>query len=140
MNIHLLWHVNCLKYGTTINENENNAMKNLTITLSMALLMVGSVAANAEEVPTPIQQKSKLNSVVMDRIDDIHIAEFGKDEVEVTVHYTVNNEGVVKVTEVEGNDCFINSYVKAMIEGDAIFVTEELANQEHTVKVKYVNI
>lgn len=115
-------------------------MKNTRHLLTIGLLMAGSFASYAEAAPRPIRQITQLKSVMLDKISELSLDRYNIDEVELQVSYIVDVEGTVTVTEVTGANCFVNEYVRMMMEKDQVRVGETLVGQEVTMKIKYARV
>ncbi|NVK27634.1 MAG: hypothetical protein HWE14_06300 [Flavobacteriia bacterium] len=115
-------------------------MKTLRHLLTVGLVIAGSMAGYAEEAPRPIRQVNTLKSVMLNKISELSLERYNIDEVELQVSYTVNENGRVTVTKVTGASCFVNEYVRMMIEKDEVPVADALVNQEVTMNIKYARV
>lgn len=115
-------------------------MKPVRHLLLIGLLSVGSLASYAEGSPRPIRQINTLKAVMLEKISDLSLDYYNIDEVELSVSYSIDSEGVVEVTSVTGASCFVNEYVRMMIEKDRVLVDPSLMDEVITMNIKYARV
>ncbi len=115
-------------------------MKNVRHLLTVGLIMAGSMTSFADESPRPIRQVNTLKTVMLEKISELSLQRYGINEVELQVSYTINADGHVTVTSVTGASCFVNEYVRMIIEKDEVPVESSLIDQEVTMNIKYARV
>ncbi|NVK05051.1 MAG: hypothetical protein HWD92_09510 [Flavobacteriia bacterium] len=115
-------------------------MKNLRHLLMIGAFMAGSFASYADAAPRPIRQVNQLKTTMLQKVSELSLDAYDIDEVELQVSYVVSPTGEVEVTEVSGSSCFVNEYVRMMIEKDEVRVDDSLIGQEVTMNIKYARI
>lgn len=115
-------------------------MKTVRHLLTAGLIMAGTMTSFADESPRPIRQVNTLKTVMLEKISELSLDRYDIDEVELQVSYKINAEGQVTVTSVTGASCFVNEYVRMMIEKDEVPVDATLIDQEVTMNIKYARV
>ncbi|MDX5325274.1 MAG: hypothetical protein LPK80_03345 [Bacteroidota bacterium] len=84
--------------------------------------------------------EAKLNHFLIDQIDDIDMEYFNLKEVSATLTIKVGMDGKIEVLDVKGESCFINNYIKIMLEKEDVLVEGMSPGTTRTLNVKYVRV
>lgn len=114
-------------------------VKTSIFSLALMLASAGSVLAEGESAK-PLKTADDLKRSIVESVDDIKLQDFNIDDATVEVEFIVNPAGNVAVVSVDGKNCLMNTYVQQMLKDKTIYVTENLSNTIHKVKIRYVRI
>jgi hypothetical protein len=115
-------------------------MKNIKTILAF-LIALGSISiayATEGDGKKTQRQQEKLHAEVYDHIDDLDIADFRLTDEVVDIYFTVNENGDVKVNNIEGDNYIVKTYVSKMLEENKVNVVPELQGVEHHIRIRYV--
>lgn len=86
------------------------------------------------------REEVELRDEIIDRVDDFNMAKYDVMEATVVVHYEVDENGVVTISGVDGDDCLVNAMVESMIEKRKLYTSSLLAQRKYSVQVRFVHL